>query len=148
RVNAAVLLSPLPQTRVAVEAAVKDDAAYRNKYDFTTDWFSWNIPVWEKVLAPYRDKPGVHYLEIGAYEGRSLLWMLEHILTHPASRATAVDIFDGPYESRYRANVERTHVAERVTTIKGTSQVELRRLPPKTFDIIYIDGSHNKDDVL
>jgi hypothetical protein len=140
--------SPLPAVRLAEQAWVSDDVAYRHRYDFTSDWFSPDIPVWQKAMEPYRGKPRVHYLEIGAYEGRSAVWMLEHVLTDPTSRATVIDLFDGPFEARYRANIEKTGAAERVTTIKGFSQIAARSLPMNSFDVIYIDGSHSQDDVL
>lgn len=145
---ATVLQSPLANVRVADQGEVPNSVATRGKYDFTSDWFSWNIPVWRKVLSPYQGKAGVRYLEIGAYEGRSAVWMLENVLTHPTARLMAIDIFDGPYERRYHANIERSGSVGKTTTIKGPSQVEARKLPLESFDIIYIDGSHSKDDVL
>jgi len=46
------------------------------------------------------------------------------------------------------ANVDRSGKAGQVTTIKGYSQRVLRNLPPESFDVIYIDGSHTGYDVL
>jgi Methyltransferase domain len=129
QLNAAVLQSKLPDVRVADQGEVPDSDATRGKYDFTGDWFSWNIPVWEKVLSPYKGKAGVRYLEIGAYEGRSAVWMLENVLTNPTASLTAIDIFDGSYERRYHENIERSGSAGKTTTIKGPSQVEARKLP-------------------
>jgi len=120
-------------------------AARTGDYEFTTDWFSHNIPVWTTVFAPYRGRPGLRYLEIGVYEGRSLLWVLEHVLTDPSCRLTGVDIEISPV---LLSNLDRSGRSERVTTIEGPSQVELRKLPPESFDIIYVDGSHTADDVL
>lgn len=148
QLNAAVLQSPLPEVRVAEEANIPDARAYRRQYDFTTNWFTHNIPVWEKVLAPFKGKPDVHYLEVGLYEGRSALWMLENILTHPSARLTGIDIFEGPLKERYLANIERSESSNKVQTIVAPSQVALRGLPLGSFDIIYVDGSHSKDDVL
>ena len=44
---------------------------YPKKYYFTTDWFSNNIRVWDKILSDYKGKSNIHYLEIGVFEGRS-----------------------------------------------------------------------------
>lgn len=150
QVDAAVMRSDVPAARAADEAPdrLNDASVYRGRYDFTADWFTWNVPVWREVLALYRGRPGVRYLEIGAYEGRSAVWMLENVLTDPTSNLTAIDIFDGPYEAKYRANVAKTGAADRVTTIKGPSQIEARKLPLESFDIVYVDGSHDKPDVL
>ena len=43
-------------------------------------------------FAPYRGRPGLRYLEVGVFEGRSLLWMIDQVLTHPSSQATGIDI--------------------------------------------------------
>jgi len=146
--KAAVFQSPLPDIRVAPEAPVPDSTAYQREYEFTTNWFSHNIPVWQKVFAPFKGKPDLRYLEIGVYEGRSAIWMLENVLTHPTARLTGIDIFEGPYKDRYLANLERSGSSDKATTVTGYSQLALRELPFNSFDIIYIDGSHAKDDVL
>jgi len=121
------------------------EAEYNKKYTFTSSWFLGNIPVWEKVLQPYKGKEGVRYLEIGAYEGRSLIWILENILTHPTARATAIDIL---LRKELLENLRLSGAENKVELIKGRSQAKLRGLRPGSFDIIYIDGSHAAADVL
>lgn len=144
----AAFQNSLPEVRIAEEKMPLEATVYRQPYDFSVDWFSYNIPVWERALAEFRGRPNVHYLEIGAYEGRSVVWMLENVLTDHSARATAIDVFDRPYKDKYFANIERTGAADKVTTITNFSQVALRGLPLDSFDIIYIDGSHAKEDVL
>ena len=146
--------SPLPDI-VAAEIAtegIPDSIAYQKKYDFPgADWFTLNIPVWEKVLEPFKGKSSVNYLEIGVFEGRSVIWMLENILTDPTAQLTGIDIFDTNtynYKDNYFKNIEKSGFSDKVTTIQDFSQVALRSLPLGSFDIIYIDGSHAKDDVL
>lgn len=143
-----LLQSPLPNRQIAAEQAVSDTTAYRMDYEFTIDWFTQHIPVWEAALEPFRGKPDIQYLEVGLYEGRSAIWMLENILTHPTARMTGMDIFDGTFKERYFANIERSGLADKVNTITGYSQIVLRSLPLNSFDIVYIDGSHSEDDVL
>ena len=121
---------------------------YSKDYDFSEDWFTFHIAVWNNALASFKGKPNIHYLEIGLYEGRSAIWMLENILTHPSARLTGIDIFSGAVKERFLANVERSGATDKVTTIIGYSQVELRKLSLGSFDVIYIDGSHRADDVL
>ncbi|MDD5671155.1 MAG: class I SAM-dependent methyltransferase [Candidatus Omnitrophica bacterium] len=129
-------------------APVHDASNQSKNYKFTADWVSSNVPVWEKVLAPYKGAPGVNYLEIGVWEGRSAIWMLENILTDPSSRMTALDIFPPESHARFLSNLEKSGVKDKVTVIKGYSQIELRKLPLDSFDIIYVDGSHMAGDVL
>jgi len=148
RLLTAACQNSLPEVRLAEEKVPHEGTVYRQPYDFSVDWFTYNVPIWERALAEFRGKPNVHYLEIGAYEGRSVVWMLENIATDQSARVTVVDVFDRPYKDKYFANLERTGAADKVTTIANFSQVALRSLPLDSFDIIYIDGSHAKEDVL
>jgi hypothetical protein len=146
--------TPLPNIQIMPEA--KDlHKPYSKDYSFTTDWFTSEMPIWKKVLAPFAHKPGIQYLEIGVFEGRAAMWMIENILTHPTSHVTGMDLFVGDYEKhygsfkdRYLSNLELSGADDRATTIQGYSQIELRKLPLDTFHIIYIDGSHVNADVL
>ena len=61
---------------------------------FTVDWFDRCIPSWEKHLFEFKDKADLRFLEIGSYEGRSTLWLLNNILTNKTSRITCIDIFE------------------------------------------------------
>lgn len=141
-------LAAAPASSVRAVPAAVAARPYAKDYDFTTDWFTGNIPVWEQVLAPFKGKPGVSYLEIGLWEGRSALWVLENILTHPTARLTGIDVFTGEVKQRYLANLRLSGFANKATTIVGPSQQELRKLPLASFDIVYVDGSHAADDVL
>ena len=145
---AAVFESPLPDVRLAEARPTRDSVAYKRPYEFTTNWFTYNIPVWEKALSAFRRKAGINYLEVGVFEGRSALWTLENILTAPTASLTCIDLFNGPYRDRFFANVERSGESGKVTALTGYSQLALRKLPLNYYDIIYIDGSHSKDDVL
>jgi predicted O-methyltransferase YrrM len=120
----------------------KLEARYRQPYQFTADGFSSNAWHWPSTLKNFKDKPNLRYLEIGVFEGRSLLWMLENILTHPSSTATAIDMFPGDLEERFRSNLNISGFRDKVTILKGTSSQQLRALPFDSFDIIYVDGSH------
>ena len=121
---------------------------YLKSYNFSSDWFTKKMPVWNKLLHPFKGKPDIHYLEIGVYEGRSAIWMLENILTDPSSKLTGIDTFPKDLKKRYLANLSISGFAHKATTIEGSSQIELRRLPLNSFDIIYIDGCHRADCVL
>ena len=51
------------------------------------------VAFWTKVLAGIDATQPLRFLEIGCQEGGSTLWFLENYLTHPQSRATAIDVF-------------------------------------------------------
>ncbi len=65
---------------------------------FTTDWFSNNIPNWDIVLQDHKNQPNLNFLEIGCWEGRATCWLLENILTDSTSKITVVDTFGGSPE--------------------------------------------------
>jgi predicted O-methyltransferase YrrM len=122
-------------------------AQYRRPYKFTRDTFSANAWHWPSTLGSFKGKPNLNYLEIGVFEGGSLLWILENILIDPSSRATAIDIFPGDSEEKFVANLDMSGFRDQVKILKGRSQEKLRGLPPGSFDLIYIDGSHLAKDV-
>jgi predicted O-methyltransferase YrrM len=133
---------------LSAETAVKPD----RKYTFSSDWFTNNIPNWTRVLSDMKGKPNLTYLEVGPYEGRSFFWVMDNILTHPSSRAVAIDTFDkfGPIdpEKVFRENIRRSGRSPNIKVIKGFSQQKLRDLNLNSFDLIYIDGDHTSKSVL
>ncbi len=118
------------------------------KYNFSRDWFSRNMSLWSETLAGFKGKENIRYLEIGVYEGFSLIWMLENILIHATARVTCIDIFPDNLEQIFLSNLGLSGFADKVTIINGKSLLELRRLPFDFYDIIYVDASHTADNVL
>lgn len=127
---------------------------YTKEYNFTLDatysQFIEQIPVWEKALASYKGKPAIHYLEIGVNQGRSAIWVLENILTHPTATLTGIDLFpEGTdFKAKYIYNLKLSGYGNKTKTITGFSQNELKNLPLNFYDIIYIDGDHRAAGVL
>jgi predicted O-methyltransferase YrrM len=84
-------------------------------------------------------------LEIGAFEGRSTRWFVEHVLTGPRARLIVID----PYPSEhFVANV--ASLAAQIEFIRERSQIALRdrRWREGSLDFIYIDGDHGARAVL
>jgi predicted O-methyltransferase YrrM len=113
------------------------------EFAFTKNWTDKKTGNWVKHLGHLKDEPDLKMLEVGTYEGRSAIWFLENILTHPTSTITCVDIFvtDG-VEERFDHNIAVSGNAERVVKLKGYSQLVLRSLEPNSFDVVYIDACH------
>lgn len=123
---------------------------------FSTDWFSGNIPYWLIIFNKFQliDKP-LSCLEIGSWEGRSSLFILESL---PNSKLTCVDTWQGADEHK-GSNILNTieqnfdnnlwDHRDRLTKYKGTSFSFFDNLESNIkFDLIYIDGSHYIDDVM
>lgn len=118
-------------------------------YEFTSDWFSHCIPHWEELLGRLAGKPGLEFLEIGSHEGRSALWLLDNILTHPSATITCIDHWlEAAAERRFDANVAASGRSNQVCKIKSQSRRVLPRLVDQSLDFAYIDGSHEAADVL
>ena len=126
-------------------------------YRFTEDMFAMRNKIFWQALSSFKDKPDIHYLEIGVYEGRALLWVLEHIATHPTSSLTGIDLFSSgegtfkpkevyqnpnDFKQRYFHNIRSSGQEKRIHTHIGYSQDVLKTLQKNQYDIIYIDGCH------
>jgi predicted O-methyltransferase YrrM len=125
-------------------------------YKFTSDWFLTNQSSWDIYLEEFKHKPNLNFVEIGSYEGRSSIWLLENVLTDPSSHLTCIDLFDGKVEGNnmesdpnlnadyydtFLSNIDK--FKNKVTIHKGYSSQILRNYPEEEiFDFAYIDGTH------
>ncbi len=112
------------------------------EYDFSVNWTALNAKRWNNNLKKLKGKPNAQGLEVGCFEGRSTIWFLANILTHPTSRMTCIDVFTEGIEARFDNNVKVSGLAKRVIKKKGYSQDVLRTLPVESYDFAYIDGCH------
>src|SRR5205085_745809 len=93
------------------------------------------------LLGEFKGKPGINYLEIGTYEGRSALWVLENILTHPTSKLTIIDAFEENTYKTFVSNVNLSGEASKFNIMRGLSTHKIREVPFNSIDLAYIDGS-------
>jgi hypothetical protein len=133
------LLSISPPALLADQKT--SQAVYKKQYTFSVNTFTARIPSWTRHLGEFKGKPGIHYLEIGTFEGRSALWMAENIFTHPTSKLTIIDAFLEHNYKRFLANVNLSGEASRFTVLSGYSTHKIREVPFNSIDVAYIDGS-------
>jgi hypothetical protein len=114
---------------------------YNKQYMFTVNTFTGRIPSWTRLLNEFKGKPGINYLEIGTFEGRSALWIVENILTHPTSKLTIIDAFVENNYKTFVSNVNLSGAANRFTILSGYSTHKMREVPFNSIDLAYIDGS-------
>lgn len=133
-------------------------------YEFTTDWFTRNLPVWTPLLEFNKPK---RILEIGSFEGRSATWMIENATKfHDEIEIHCVDTWEGSrelegtdfggVEARFQNNIRiaKEKVPDKrinLFTHKGTSFEMLSKLVEghlSYFDWVFVDGSHLAVDVL
>ncbi len=134
---------PIQQKALARQLAKTSESCW------TDDYVSPHVENWTHLLEDYRDKPGVRMLELGSYEGRSAVWFLKNVLTGPGSHLVCVDAFyESRLELRFDHNIRINGVASRATKVKSLVADYLPGVPRESFDIIYIDASHEAKDVL
>jgi len=132
----------------------------QSQYIFQTDWFSSTINEWRETLEEYKAKPNLSFLELGSFEGRSAIWLLENVLTDRTSLLTCIDTWHGSsehqgsgldfskVEQNFDHNIKVSGRADQVVKIKGYSATELKKLRIDSYDFVYIDASHKASDVL
>ena len=131
------------------------------EYQFTKDWFQWAPEVW-KQLTPLLPHGRVrHFLEIGSFEGRSMVWIAENMM-NPGDTLNCIDTWQGgeehgaedmaAVEARFDHNRDKVLAENDVEILKdkGTSTLVLshKLRHGGLYDFIYIDGSHTAPDVI
>ena len=132
-------------------------------YRFTNEWFAQNIPAWDLLLPRFEPKK---VLEIGSYEGRSACYLIEKFTVDHPLEVHCIDTWAGGlehdkaamsaveerFDHNIRTAVGRVKHPARVIKHKKLSHLALATLlTPEhaaTFDVVYVDGSHQAPDVL
>lgn len=114
-------------------------------YQFTQDWFTHNIPIWQKHLQELAGIPEFQVVEIGSFQGMSACWLLDNILTHPTAKITCIDLY---FQEHFKGNIAKTGAADRVIVLEGYSQELLVNLASEFYDISYVDGCHKPTSAL
>ena len=125
------------------------------KKKFSNKWFLNNFEIFNFFLPKDKNKK-FDYLEVGCFEGMSSFYVLSEYnyvnaffldiwdLPNPNSKTLSND-FDS-IEKAFDENLSGFNFIK----IKDDSVVSMRKLfkQNKSFDFIYIDGSHNGEDIL
>jgi predicted O-methyltransferase YrrM len=140
------------------------DIQNQGNYDFTRNWFrNRNLPTFRDYIYPvFSNKPTV-YLELGVFEGMSMVWMLQHVLTCPGSRGVGVDpwlmttkLNEQTMEAVYQRALHNTSQHFNCIIQRGNSAEVLRKMCSSGFydiglssvDLCMVDGNHNALAVL
>lgn len=138
----------------------------KSNYEFTQDWFQYALNLWPHLVAQLpQHGDSRRFLEIGSFEGRSAVWIIENMMKQ-GDELLCIDTWAGgeehstvnmgAVEQRFDRNTAEALTKNPVTLhkIKDTStyglshQMRWMPAPQKMFDFIYIDGSHQAPDVL
>lgn len=125
------------------------------KKNFSNKWFLNNYDIFTFFL-PQDKNLKFDYLEVGCFEGLSSFYVLSEykfvnayfldIWDIPNSNSKTLSENFGPIEKAFDDNLTEYNF----TKMKDDSVVSMRKLlrKNKSFDFIYIDGSHNGEDIL
>jgi len=136
------------------------------EYQFTKDWFNWAPEVWTQLIPmlPERAEEGRCFLEIGSFEGRSTVWIMENMM-QDGDEIHCVDTWEGgeehsaedmaAVEKRFSHNIgvavnkfpDRVAIWQKGTSTRNLAGI-IQYEGEGGFDFIYIDGSHIAKDVL
>ena len=123
--------------------------------NFSNKWFLNNFDIFNFFL-PKEKNSKFDYLEVGCFEGLSSFFVLSE---YKAVNAILLDIWDMPNPNSKTLSHNFNSIEKafdnnlsgfNFTKIKDDSVVTMRKLfkQNKSFDFIYIDGSHNGEDIL
>ncbi len=134
-------------------------------YKFTEHWTAYTEQVWPQILPEWLvARPPCNFLEIGSYEGRSAVWLVENLM-RANDVLYCVDTWEGGEEHagtdmavvkhRFDSNI-RLAISKRefhpgqVVAQRGKSCDVLpgHIAVGRKFDFVYVDGSHRAVDVL
>lgn len=135
-------------------------------YEFTNNWFEATAAANWRMLLP--NITVTNALEIGAYEGASTCFLIDHVAPKNPFKLTVIDTWEGGDEhkasmtdmgavrTRFLRNVSAAcrkypgrvdHTDMVGSSLNGLSTL-IREGKEGTFDFIYVDGSHDPKDVI
>lgn len=119
---------------------------------FTSDWVSPHASIWLRHLKPWAGKSGLRCLEIGSFEGRSAVWLVQNILYGQDSTLDCVDCWyptGSDVEKRFDLNTKPfRHKINKHRSRSFDWLVRRNEAVRELYDIVYIDGDHHAQAVL
>tara|TARA_Y100000996_G_scaffold147452_1_gene113522 strand:+ start:213 stop:887 length:675 start_codon:yes stop_codon:yes gene_type:complete len=150
------------KSKILKKKCKKNYKDQKNKFEydikeknFSNKWFLNNFDIFNFFL-PKEKNLKFDYLEVGCFEGLSSFFVLSE---YKAVNAILLDIWDMPNPNSKTLSHNFNSIEKafdnnlsgfNFTKIKDDSVVTMRKLfkQNKSFDFIYIDGSHNGEDIL
>ena len=121
---------------------------------FSADYFERNAPSWSSILQPgVNSKNQINALEVGCFEGRASLWLLENLLLNEKSTLTCVDTFSGPVDyveeynitnlnSKYQYNTSPYRDKLIIVEDTSTNALKIPEVMQNRYQFVYIDAAH------
>lgn len=138
------------------------DGSKAKGYRFQADWFSHVAPSWQLLFGQigWNSSTPKTIIEIGCFEGKATVWMLNNLIGAAGSEVHCIDRFAASpgtlqwdfdqVRDAFTHNVGLTGKGSMVTLHESESFPRLVALYTQGLraDFIYVDGSHRARDVL
>lgn len=131
---------------------MSDGYKFDPKFDWWTKDHYANHKVIEKYFLEQYEQSPLRFLEIGVFEGRSMIWMVENILSQKGVWGSYGGVdpdpapnFEGNRELLIKRCPKVTVALQKAYSEHFMPQV-LVKYPP--YDFIYVDGDHNAQGAL
>ncbi len=133
----------------------------KHSFQFTRNWFlNRNSATFREFIHPEWSGKPIRYLELGVFEGMSIVWMMQHILTHKDSFSVGIDpwlitskLSGEVMEEVMKRAFHNTKPFPNCTLIRGNSVEVLMRMnkyrhgflgiKKNSVDLCMVDGNHN-----
>jgi SAM-dependent methyltransferase len=126
------------------------------------DDFTMHITNWQSFLTRFEAQPDLNFLELGTAQGRATVWLLENVLTATNSKITTVDMKhlmpvtkDSLKQKLDNQDVVidcldnlAPYLATNRCTFVLDSTDNFFKTNKQQFDFVYVDASHDPDQVL
>ena len=142
---------------------VEETAQVSAEYEFTQNWFHWAPEIWAHLTTLLPKETERKFIEVGSFEGRSAVWMMEHMMqegdiltcidTWGGAEDHSADMLEG-IEERFDHNIlvaQHRFPKRSVRKWKLSSYMSLAeeaQYGAGQYGFAYIDGSHVARDVL
>ncbi|MET4390474.1 putative O-methyltransferase YrrM [Bradyrhizobium sp. F1.4.3] len=137
----------LAQLRARVVELARAQDPYAHIFagkDFRRDYVAARTVAWSLLFEDMRDTTS-RVLEIGSKEGRSAVFWLEFFA---GAHLTCVDLFREDDAERFDRNLAAYGARLRKMVGSSIRALGILREENAVFDFIYVDGSHQRDDVM
>jgi len=118
-------------------------------YKFNPDLDFWEASHWMnfwKIQDMFQGKDNLEFLEIGTYEGKTTVWLINNVLTGAGCKISTIDAEEHPNTPH---NLKKH--SDMVYFYMGQSHLVLPTLYHRqgsSYDFIYVDGDHHASSML
>lgn len=122
------------------------DAKNLQNYDYEGEFSLERKKAWIPVLNKQLNSNS-KYLEIGVKDSKTASWIAKEFLSGEEAVIYGIDI-EERYRKKFYHNLKVSGFRGKSKYLLGSSRQSLKNIPDNFFDLIYIDGSHTRMDVL